>query len=69
MRKVLGSEETARIIEDIHMTADQTPSGYTNYRPWKSELPRGSPKFPALRFHIERLRLEQILHLHVSTRF
>ena len=67
--KVLGARDAAEVLEDIYLTADETPSGYINYRPWTSNLPKKAAKFAGIHFKVQKLKLEQILWIHVSTNF
>ena len=66
---VLGEEEKDRVVERILVTADHSRLGYDNYRPVSDQTPRNAPKFHAIHFHIERLKLEQLMMIHVSTNY
>ena len=64
--RILGTEERDRVVERIEVTADKTRTGYENYRPVSPQTPRDAPRFSALHFKVQLLRLEQLMIIHVS---
>ena len=67
--RILGEEEKKRVVARIEVTAEKTRTGYENYRPVSPQTPRDAPRFFALHFKVQLLRLEQLMVIHVSILF